>query len=136
MAIVAFDIDKFRAIYPEFSNVADAALPFVFQQAEFYLDNTEYSLVINPDQREFLLYMLMAHICYMRYGNNKGNGGTGIVGRLSSASEGSVSIGSSLDGGNFASAWYTQSPYGFDYWQATKVYRLGTYFTGCGVYNG
>lgn len=136
MAIVVFDIDTFRGFYPEFSNVADAALPFIFQQAEFYLDNTEYSLVVDPAKRELLLYMLMSHICYIRYGNNKGAGGTGIVGRISSASEGSVSVGASLDGGEFIGAWYTQSPYGIDYWQATKVYRMGRYFTGCGVYNG
>ncbi|QHJ83906.1 MAG: hypothetical protein [Caudoviricetes sp.] len=130
MAIVVFDLTTFRAIYPEFSNVSDTALPYIFEQAELYLDNTEYSLVVDPDKRGFLLYLLMAHLCYMRYGNASGSGGTGIVGRLASASEGTVSVGSDAGSVPFQYMWYTQSPYGMDYWQATKVYRMGTYYPG------
>lgn len=130
MAIVVFDIDKFRAVYPEFSNVSDAQLPFLFDEATDYLNNTEQSLVTDPLRRERLLYMLMAHIIYLRYGDNKGRGATGFVGRVSSATEGSVSVSSELGALSMAATWYAQSPYGLAFWQATKVYRMATYYPG------
>lgn len=130
MAIVAFNAATFRAMYPEFSNVADPLLPFLFDQSTDYLDNTEYSLVVEAAKRERLLYMLMAHIAYVRFGDSKGNGGSGLVGRISSASEGSVSVSADVGPVEFRYAWYTQSPYGMDYWQATKVYRMANYYPG------
>lgn len=130
MAIVVLDIDKFRAMFPEFSNATDIAIQFLFDQATDYLNNTEYSLVIDATKRERLLFLLMAHLAYVRYGDSKGNGGSGLVGRLSSASEGSVSVSSDAGQIEFRYMWYTQSPYGMDYWQATKVYRMANYYPG------
>ncbi|ECI2457650.1 DUF4054 domain-containing protein [Salmonella enterica subsp. enterica] len=131
MAIVVLDISKFRAMFPEFSNVADSILPFLFDQSTDYLNNSDYSLVEDAVKRERLLYLLMAHIAYVRYGDTSGNGGTGMVGRLSSASEGSVSVSSDAGQIEFRYMWYTQSPYGMDFWQATKVYRMANYYPGC-----
>ncbi|CAI9399182.1 DUF4054 domain-containing protein [Lelliottia sp. T2.26D-8] len=131
MAIVVLDISKFRAMFPEFSNVTDAQLPFLFDQATDYLNNTDFSLVVDVIKRERLLYLLMAHLAYVRYGDVKGNGGTGMVGRLSSASEGSVSVSSEAGQIEFRYMWYTQSQYGMEYWQATKVYRMANYYPGC-----
>lgn len=130
MAIVTFDIDKFRAMYPEFSNVADATLPYIFDEATDYLSNQPYSVVDDYDKRERLLYMLMAHICELRYGNNRGQGGTGFVGRVTSASEGSVSVSSDLGMLGASATWYAQTEYGLSYWQATKVYRMAKYYPG------
>ena len=131
MAIVVLDIPKFRAMFPEFSNVADSILPFLFDQSTDYLNNSDYALVEDAVKRERLLYLLMAHIAYVRYGDASGNGGTGMVGRLSSASEGSVSVSSDAGQIEFRYMWYTQSPYGMDFWQATKVYRMANYYPGC-----
>lgn len=130
MAIVVLDIPKFRAMFPEFSNLTDAQLPFLFDQSTDYLNNSEYSLVEDAVKRERLLYLLMAHLVYLRYGDTNGNGGSGMVGRLSSASEGSVSVSSDAGQIEFRYMWYTQSPYGMDFWQATKVYRMANYYPG------
>ncbi|MEQ4659659.1 DUF4054 domain-containing protein, partial [Providencia manganoxydans] len=50
--------------------------------------------------------------------------------RASSASEGSVSV--SLDYGPTTNAekWYTQTPYGAEYWQMTSKYRSFLYTLG------
>ena len=130
MAVVTLDIASFRAMYPEFSNVSDAILPFLFDQSTDYLNNTDYSLVDDVVKRERLLYMLMAHLAYVRYGDNRKRGGSGMVGRIASATEGSVSVSSDLGPIEFRYAWYTQSPYGMDFWQATKVYRMANYYPG------
>lgn len=130
MAIVNLDITIFRAMYPEFSNVTDALLPFLFDQSTDYLDNTDFSLVDDAVKRERLLYLLMAHLAYVKYGDAQNNGGSGMVGRISSASEGSVSVSADMNQGEFRYSWYTQSPYGMSFWQATKVYRMANYYPG------
>lgn len=131
MAIVVLDIPKFRAMFPEFSNVTNDTLPFLFDQATDYLNNSDFSLVDDVIKRERLLYLLMAHLAYVRYGDVNGNGGTGMVGRISSASEGSVSVSSDAGQVEFRYMWYTQSQYGMEFWQATKVYRMANYYPGC-----
>lgn len=130
MAIVELDTVKFRAMFPEFSNVADLSLPFLFEKSTDYLNNTHFSLVDDAAKRERLLYLLMAHLAYMKYGDSQKNGGSGMVGRISSASEGSVSVSSDVGQVEFRYSWYTQSPYGMDFWQATKVYRMAQYYPG------
>ncbi|EGO4532846.1 DUF4054 domain-containing protein [Escherichia coli] len=130
MAVVTLDIASFRAMYPEFSNVPDAILQFLFDQSTDYLNNADYSLVDDVVKRERLLYMLMAHLAYVRYGDNRKRGGSGMVGRIASATQGSVSVSSDLGPIEFRYAWYTQSPYGLDFWQATKVYRMANYYPG------
>jgi hypothetical protein len=131
MAVVTLDIPKFRAIFPEFSDVTDVQLQFLFDEATDYLNNSEYSVVPEYAKRERLLYLLMAHLAWIRYGDAKGNGGSGFVGRISSATEGSVSVGSELGAMSVGTAWYTQSPYGLAFWQATKVYRMAKWYPGC-----
>ena len=130
MGVVTLDIPNFRAMYPEFSNITDVQLPFLFSQATDYLNNTEFSLIDDVVKRERLLYLMMAHLAYLRFGNNKGNGGSGLVGRISSASEGSVSVSTDLGQVEFRYSWYAQSPYGLDFWEATKVYRMANYYPG------
>lgn len=133
-SVVVFDITRFRALFPEFSNVTDVQLEFLFDEATDFLDNTAHSLVQDTAKRERLLYLLMAHIAYIRYGSVGSNGaiigGTGVVGRASSASEGSVSASFELGDIGSGTAWYTQSPYGLAFWQATKVYRMANYYPG------
>lgn len=131
MAIVVLDITKFRAMFSEFSNVTNDLLPFLFEQATDYLNDSDFSLVEDVIKRERLLYLLMAHLAYVRYGDANGNGGTGMVGRISSASEGSVSVSSDAGQVEFRYMWYTQSQYGMEFWQATKVYRMANYYPGC-----
>lgn len=131
MEVVVLNTAKFQNDYPEFSNIPVPTLPTLFDQATDYLNNTESSLVVEYDKRERFLYLLMAHLAYMRYGTDKGIGGmSGMVGRVSSASEGSISASSELGQVEFRNAWYTLSPYGMDYWQATKVYRMADYYPG------
>lgn len=127
---VVLTVDGFRDRYDVFSNVTDNALPELFIMASLYLDNTYRSQITNLDERETLLYLLVAHLCYILHGDNKKNGGSGMVGRISSASEGSVSVSSDIGAVAFRNAWYTQSHYGWMFWQATKVYRMGVWFSG------
>lgn len=118
MAVVVFDVTAFRARYPEFASVADATLAAYFDEACIYLSNTDRSPVCNVTRRALLLNMLVAHVAFI-------NGRP--VGRLSNATEGSVSSAFEyLQPGTHA--WYTQSQYGAAFWQATASLRGFRYF--------
>ncbi|WP_147196030.1 DUF4054 domain-containing protein [Pantoea sp. CCBC3-3-1] len=129
MAIVAFDIAVFRTRYPEFDTVNDSLLNAYFSEATIYLNNTDASPVTDVNQRAVLLNMLVAHLAALNSGVG-GQAASGLVGRVTSASEGSVSV--SVDAGpsSASSWWYMQTPYGAQYWQITAPYRTMRYLPG------
>lgn len=130
MAVVYWHLKLFRQIYPEFSAASDDFLQAMFDEAcALYIDNTDASLVQNVRERELLIFKLVAHLAFLRGYGAAGDRG-GLVGRISSASEGSVSVSVDNPGSNDASWWYMQSPYGADYWQATAPYRTMRYCPG------
>lgn len=129
MAIVVFDINAFRERYPEFDTVSDTLLNAYFVEATVYLDNTDCSPVTDVNVRAVYLNMLVAHIAAL----NSGVGGqkpSGLVGRVASASEGSVSVSTGEVPVSPSSWWYLQTPYGAAYWQATARYRVFQYVPG------
>ena len=126
MAVVVFDIPEFRALYPSIV-ATDAQLRMFFSIAEGFLDNTECSIVKDVEARKTMLYLLVAHLATL---NQQTESGNAVVGRVASATEGSVSI--SLDYGTLGNneRWYLQTPYGATYWQITKKYRSFLYRLG------
>lgn len=124
--VVVFDPDEFRLLYPSIT-ATDEQLEMYFAMAETFLDNTECSIVKDLDARKTMLYLLVAHIALLSQQAEKGNP---VVGRISNATEGTVSIG--LDYGTMGNneRWYLQTPWGAMYWQLTKKYRSMVYRLG------
>lgn len=140
---VVFNYDLWAQRYPEFSQTVGAALAgMYFTEASMYLDNTACSPIIDNTpggQRALLLNMLTAHIAALNTGTN-GSAASALVGRISDATQGSVSVtadmGVSGPAGGSA-PWYQQTKYGAAYWQATAGYRMGgRYFRGPQPYFG
>lgn len=129
MAIVVFNIEAFRERYPEFDAVSDSLLNAYFIEATVYLDNTDHSPVRDINVRAVYLNMLVAHIAALYSGAN-GEKPTGLVGRVASASEGSVSVSTGEVPVTGSSWWFLQTPYGAAYWQATAAYRTVRYVPG------
>ncbi|WP_063657371.1 DUF4054 domain-containing protein [Candidatus Arsenophonus triatominarum] len=132
MTVVTLDIAVFRRDYPQYDNVADTQLNLMFDIAQTAFDNSEGALEPDLDKRKRLLYLLAAHLCDITFGDTKGkgSGASGAIGRVASASEGSVSV--SLDVGQglpYSQAWY----WGQLFWQLTKPYRMFAYFPGIEV---
>jgi len=134
MAIVVFDVAAFRERYPEFDTVSDSLLNAYFVEATVYLDNTDCSVVTDPVIRAVYLNMLVAHFAALNSGVN-GQAPSGLVGRVASASEGSVSVSLGEVPSSGASWWYLQTPYGAAYWQATAAYRTARYVPGASPSN-
>ena len=130
MAIVTFDAVAFKIRYPEFAAVSDSYLSACFDQSGLYLSNTDSSPVQDVTIRQMLLWMLTAHIAFLagalRPGGVAGGGGPMPVGRTSSATEGSVSV-SMEYGVPGTAAWFSQSQYGAEFWQATLSLRSFRY---------
>ncbi len=124
--VVIFDVAKFRDAYPS-AKGTDTQLKNAFIKAGMLLRNDKHSCVCNLDEREMLLFLLVAHMDMLQSNIDEGNS---AVGRASGASEGSVSV--SLDYGTTTSAekWYTQTPYGAEYWALTSRYRSFLYTLG------
>ena len=121
MTAVVFDPAAFKARYPEFAAVGDPLLQACFGEAGLYLSNTDNSPVQNVTRRAVLLNMLTAHIAALG-GALSSDGQPRPVGRVSSATEGSVSASMEyLAPGS--SAWFAQTQYGAAFWQATTSLR-------------
>lgn len=124
--VVEFVVAEFRALYPSIQ-ATDAQLEMYFEMAETFLDNTPCSVVKNLEARKRLLYLLVAHIATL---TGQAEAGNNVVGRISNATEGTVSIG--IDYGTMGNneRWYLQTPWGAMYWQLTKKYRSAVYRLG------
>lgn len=128
--VVVFDAAAFVGRYPEFNAVNAGVLASLFGEATLMLDNTAASRVQQIEQRTPLLWMLTAHLTALNVGVN-GEAPSPLVGRIASASEGSVSV--NVDNGPqpATAAWYMQTKYGAQYWQMTASLRSAHYVPGC-----
>lgn len=126
MTAVVFNPTAFKARYPEFNAVSDALLSLFFDEATLYLSNQTNSIVQDETRRSVLLNMLTAHIASLN-GALSGGRPSGFVGRISSATEGSVSV-SSEYGIPYSAVWFSTTPYGTSFWQATLSIRSFRYF--------
>lgn len=123
MPAVVFDPAAFKARYPEFAAVADPTLAACFDEAGLYLSNSDNSPVQNLTRRATLLNMLTAHVAYIG-GMLSADGMPRPVGRVSQASEGSVSAAfEGVPPTPGSGAWFQQSQYGAAFWQATSSLR-------------
>lgn len=131
MGDVVFSYDWWQQRYPELSawTTPGQALGY-FDRATLLLNNTSCSLVKDQGTRQILLGLLVAHLAQLNSPVN-GVAPSPLVGRISSASEGSVSVSTEYGGESEpGEAWYLQTRFGAEYWAATRRFRLGTYTVG------
>lgn len=128
--IVTFDPVAFIAAFPAFTSVPSAALSANFLFATLLLENTCCSPVKDAPTRAALLNLIVAHITALLNGVN-GDPPQGAVGRVSSASEGSVSVQLDFKTESEAASYFAQTQWGGLYWRMTAQYRTARYFPPC-----
>lgn len=117
-----FDIDAFRAVYPQFADVPDAALLFAWQNA-LMVSGLEKSDAFAAEEKRNMLYMLVCHMITLSQ--------RGTAGAVASATEGSVSVSFSTSPQTGKdSDWYMLTPCGAAYWQLIKARRQGGMWFG------
>jgi hypothetical protein len=132
LGVVQFSATEFNALYPEFSGLSPTVQQNSFNDATFLLNNSCGSIVCDANQRMALLYTLTAHCLLIDRGTNDGAGNVtpaqGIVGRIDTASEGSVSVSAQYnDEITMSEAYFIQTKYGAKFWQQTAQYRTAFY---------
>lgn len=125
MAVVVFDYALWAAQFPQLAaSVSEEQAQFYFDQAELYVDNTDCSIICDEKERRILLYLLVAHLAQLAIRGAE----TGYVaGRIANATQGSVSVGFGVNGGNPSADWYGQTSFGNDVYMALAKYRTARY---------
>jgi hypothetical protein len=127
--VVQFDYDSWTTRYPELAAVPEALAELYFNEATLYCRNDGSGQVSSSDTQSMLLNMLTAHIAKINIPVN-GQPSPDTVGRISNASEGSVSVALEMQYPPGTAQWFAQTKYGAAYWAAAAAYRTMQYFPG------
>lgn len=120
--VYVFDPVAFKLAYPQFAKFTNEQLIQFFEEVEnSVVDNTESSCFSLANRKKWF-YLLVAHNAELQ--NRIDSGNTGLVGRISSATEGSVSITTDYNMGDGAlGQWLNQTPYGAKFFALTTAWR-------------
>lgn len=126
-AQVEFNYQTWILRYPEFADTVPQELAEIyFAEATLYHANDGSGPVVDGAQQLLLLGMLVAHIAQINAGS-AGNAASPVAGVLTSASEGSVSVGIQPFSAPGSEMWFVTTKYGIQYWAATAQYRTMRY---------
>lgn len=125
--IVQFDYLTWSQLFPQFANNVNQAQveSLILPLAEQYCRNDGTGPVNSAQSQTNLLNLMVAHITQLLFGSN-GNPPSPIVGRINSASEGTVSVAAEFPAEPGA-VWFNQTPFGAAFYQASLPYRLFRY---------
>jgi hypothetical protein len=124
---VAFSYRLWLARYPEFVSVSELTADQFFAEATLFWRNDGTGPVTDDVIQLRLLNMLVAHLAAL---NASILLGSPIVGPITSATEGSVSIGGQALVAPGTAAWFVLTRYGAEFWAATAAFRTMRYRVG------
>lgn len=128
---VVFNYSNWALRYPELAaSVSSGLAQLYFNEATSYCDNTPQTPFTDIGQLATYLNMVTAHIAALNAPLN-GAPSSPLVGRVSNASEGSVSVQTQNDYPPGSAQWFQATKYGAAYWAATSQYRSMLYVPGC-----
>lgn len=129
MPVATLDYSVWSARYPALSDVVSETLAQSYwDEAGLFLDNTDASPVRDVRKRTILLGLIAAHLAQL--GRSTADGGSDVVGRISAASEGSVSLSADMGPATNSQAWWVQTKWGAEFWSATAFLRTARYVPG------
>ena len=127
-AVITFSYANWIAAFPQFSATVteSAATLTIIPIAQNICRIDGGSPVEDASVLTALFNMLVSHIAQLLYGSST-QALSPIVGRVSNATEGSVSVGTDYGVQPASAAWYNQTQYGATYWKMIQGYTLGFY---------
>jgi hypothetical protein len=129
---VVFNYQAWAARFPTLAQSIsqDIAQVYFDDAGSLYFNNTGASPASDAGQRQRILFLIVAHLATL-YGTINGEEPSSMVGRISSASEGSVSVSSEMPGvDDITTAWWMQTPFGASAYQAMRKFALTWYVPG------
>jgi hypothetical protein len=127
---VIFNYSNFALRYPEIVPYCNSDLAgMYFTEATMLLDNTANSPIQDVPLRASLLNLLTAHIAALNAPLN-GQASSPLVGRISEATEGSVTVKAEMLAAPGSAQWFNSTKYGAQYFQMTLPFRSARYAVG------
>ena len=125
MAVVTLNISDFRTFYPRFEDATkypDSYITAMFDVACTLINNTESSFIpYYPPKIKLRERILYAAVCHLLTMDGQGDEQTGVI---TSASQGSVSVGfSPVNGNSYAAQYWSQTRWGS--WYGCYLPRTG-----------
>lgn len=127
--IVQFDYPSWIALFPQFNYLGPTQVTAYFNLATAFNRNDGGGPVTSPQLQSTLLNLATAHLVQLFAPKADGQAPAPIVGRINSASQGSVSVGAEMPSTPNA-AWWNQTPFGAAYWQVSAPFRTMRYLPG------
>jgi hypothetical protein len=128
--IVAFNYDNWVQLFPQFAYLSSAQVQLYWSLAQQVHRNDGGGPVQDATTQTNLLNLATAHIVQLFAPPSTGGSSPGrdpsVVGRITSASEGSVSVSTDMPV-TPSSAWWMQTQWGAAYWQFTAPFRTMRY---------
>jgi hypothetical protein len=127
--VINFTYAQWTAIYPQFATtVSESAFDLtVYPLAQQYCRNDGLGPVSTAQVQTNLLGLMCSHVAQLLFGSST-QSLSPLVGRVSDASEGSVSVRTEMPpAGNPTQAWLYQTQYGAMFWAASSAYRTARY---------
>jgi hypothetical protein len=125
----AFNYQAWVARFPEFADVAQPLVQEYWNEACIYHRNDGSGPIGDPAVQTTLLNLVAAHICKMN-APLRGEPSPDAVGRVATASEGSVSVSLQMDLPPGSAQWWNITKYGAAYWLASAPFRQMRYRGG------
>lgn len=134
---VTFDYPTWTAMFPEFATLTPAQGSAYFMRATgSIIANDVTNPIYGDGNLPYLIYLVTAHVAWLNCPKDGGGNpaATGApasqqVGRISGATEGSVSVQFDWPMGDASAQekYLAQTKYGAEYWAATAQYRTARY---------
>lgn len=124
---VAPNYSAWQALFPEFANVSLDQYAMYFDMATQFCRNDGCGPVSKVEVQTRLLNLMTAHWAQLLAGNSTSGGASPLVGRISNASEGSVSVATENNYPPGTAQWFQQTKYGSAFWAGTSQYRSARY---------
>lgn len=137
--IVTFNYAQWQTLYPQFATTVttEAQAQEYFYQAQLYCDNSNCSIIpYDPTctppayDRAIILNLLTAHVAQLTVGcviNGDPVPAGPLVGRISSATEGTVTVQAELPPLPASAGYYSQTQFGYMAYTAMARYRAARY---------
>lgn len=130
-----FNYNTWVSTFPELAGVSEAqATLYFYSFAQLYVRNDGGGPVNDPTMQAGLLNLTTAHIARLFSSQTNGVSTTGgstspspLVGRIATATEGTVTVNTEMPDQQPNAAWWNQTPYGAAVWVALKPFRTFRY---------
>ena len=127
---ITFNYQDWAAMFPALKDIPEQQVANnYFVRAEGICANSTSNPVWGaPGKLKLALYLLTAHIAQLNAAQNGQPANPTLVGRIGSATQGSVTVQVEWDGtGAPGEAWFTQTQYGAEYWTLMAGTRTAYY---------